>query len=251
MKKLFTLILLTLFVAFGYLYYYFDSIVHSKVEEYLSNAIGVTVKIDNVYFKFIDGKFTLKGIKIQNPSGFSAPNILTVGTVNTSVDMKTIFENLIIIRYIKIEEPNIYYEISESGDNIRALKKGISRKLSSQQKSKVTGKSSTKKELQVIIHKFFINNGIINAEIKCVKKKEFKLPDIYLQNLGKDEKGITIENASEQVLRELTKAISKINLRTLFNEISNLPKSIPDMKNNFQDTFKKEKNKFFDNLLKN
>lgn len=237
-KRLFSIILLGLIILTAYLYYHFDSIAHKQVEKQLTKALGVSVTVDSVFFKVFDGKFAFKGVKVANPNGYNAKHAFLVNKVDVSVDMNTIFKDLLVIKEIRIENPSVFYEIGEHGDNIRAIKKRIGNNKSNNSDTRTNSSNSkdgnTSKK-KIIIHKFFFNNGIISTELQNIKKKELKIPDIYLQNIGKDQNGVTIENASDQIIREILKALSKINLRTILDEIKELPKSLPGLKERLQD----------------
>lgn len=228
MKKFFLILLLLILGCGGYIYYYFDKIVHDATEKYASEALGVPVKVDYVFFKIFDGRFTLKGIRIKNPKGFAAENIFTVNKIDVLVELKSIFKDVVEINYIKVEAPKLFYEIGPDGDNVKFLRSGKS-------KSSTDSANSKGKEKKIIIYKFFLNDTEVTAEAKNIAKKTIILPDIYIQNIGKDSNGITVENASDQILRELSKALSQVNMKLLLDELKNFPNNMDGLKDTLKE----------------
>ena len=70
------------------------------------------------------------------------------------------------------------------------------------------------------------------------------LPDIYIQNIGKNSDGITIEKASAQILRALSKSISKVNIKSLIKDLGNLPNNLDDIKSQLDDKLDNIKSDF-------
>lgn len=225
MKKLLLVILLIICGIGGYIYYYLDSMVHDATEKYASKALGVAVTVDYVIFKILDGRFALKGVQIKNPKGFESTNIIKIDKVDVSLDMRTLFKDIIKINFIKIDAPILNYEIGPNGDNLKNLKAGINKTGSAPSGNKE--KSDSKK---IIIYKFFLNDTEVVAAVQSVAKKSIVLPDIYIQNIGKDSNGISVANASDQVIRELMKVLSQVNLKLLLEEFKNLPNNVDGIK---------------------
>ncbi len=250
MKKFllfFLVILVSLIVG---LYTYLDLLAEKAIEKYGLQALGVPVTVGKISVKLQEGKFTFKDVKIQNPEGFKYANAVEIGQLNAQIELKSLLEKVVIIHAININNPNIFYEIGVGGDNIKQLKKNTAAskntaaKTSSANDTKSVGAESKK----IIISKLFINKAKVNAVVEHVTEKSLTLPDIYIQNIGKDSNGVTVENAADQVLRELTKAISKVNIQTLINDILNIPNNLDGVKSQIQDQvdgIKSDLNKLF------
>lgn len=233
-KVLLFLFLLIISLIIG-VYSYLDFIAEKAIEKYGLQALDVPVTVGKISVKLQEGKFTFKNVKIKNPEGFKYQNAMEIGQISSQVDLRSIFDKVIVIHSIAIEHPNIFYEVGPNGDNIKQLKQNTADS-KSEVSLKPAGKASNESEpKKVIISKLFINKAKVTAVVENVTEKSLTLPDIYIQNIGKDSKGVTVENAADQVLRELTKAISKVNIQSLINDIINIPNNLDGVKSQIQD----------------
>jgi hypothetical protein len=249
MKKFLLLLVLLIVAGLVTIYTYLDFIAEKAIEKYGLQALGVPVTVDKISVKLQEGKFTFKNVKIKNPEGFKYENAIEIAQLSSQIDLRTIFKDVIVIHSIAIDNPNIFYEIGENGDNIKALKKNTSAQkaavATADKTAKQTGEEKNKK---VMISKLFLNKAKVNAVVEHLTEKSITLPDIYIQNIGKDSNGVTIANATDQVLRELTKAISKANVQSLIDDILNLPQNIDGLKEHMKDKidgFTSDVNKLF------
>ncbi|MDX1916551.1 MAG: hypothetical protein SFT68_01005 [Rickettsiaceae bacterium] len=235
MKKFFLFLLLIIAATLTAIYLYLDILAKDAIEKYGSKSLGVSVKVSSVSIDLIKGQYKIKGLTIANPNGFTSPNLFEISEVDTKIDYRTLFEDVFHIYFIKIENPKIFYEIGSKGDNVKVLR----------EVSKASSASQTQetKEKRIIIEKFFFNKAEVTTSIQKVGAKSITIPDIYIQNIGKDKNGITVQNASDQILRELTKVISHVNLKGLLDDLIN-----PDKVDNLKSKVEGEVNKFLNGL---
>ncbi len=235
MKKVLLFLLLLIVSLIIGVYSYLDFIAEKAIEKYGLQALDVPVTVGKISVKLQEGKFTFKNVKIKNPEGFKYQNAIEIGQISSQVDLRSIFDKVIVIHSIAIEHPIIFYEVGPNGDNIKQLKQNTAAS-KSEAAIKPAGKTSKESEpKKVIISKLFINKSKVTAVVENVTEKSLTLPDIYIQNIGKDSKGVTVENAIDQVLRELTKAISKVNIQSLINDLINIPNNLDGVKSQIQD----------------
>ncbi len=236
MKKFLITFFALIIVALVSIYTYLDLIAEKAIEKYGLKALGVPVTVGKISVKLLDGRFVFKNVKIKNPEGFKYNNAMEIGVISVQLEIKDIFEDLIKINSVNIENPNIFYELGVNGDNIQALKSNTaSNKASAANSDKTPAKKGESKNKKIIVSKLFINKAKVNFVLDKVAEKTLTLPDVYIQNIGKDSKGVTVENATDQVLRELSKAISKANVQSVLSDLLNLPQSMDGIKSHVED----------------
>lgn len=232
MKKILILFVVLIVGVVAGVYHYLDFLAQHAIEKYGSEALGVKISVKDVKVSLHDEQFTIKGIKIQNPKGYNNSSAIQVASLKTNIDFRTILKDTIVIRSVTIDNPSIFYSIGPAGDNIKALRSNVSKQSKS---DKSSGSSSSKAPKKIIIHKFFLNKAKVHASVENIADKSLTLPDIYIQNIGKDSNGVTVENAAKQIFRELSKAISRVNIKSLIKDINNLPNNLDDIKSQVED----------------
>ena len=72
------------------------------------------------------GAASIEKLSVGNPDGFSLPNVFTLGSISTRLDVASVGADPIVIEEIRIDEPLVFYEINKSGaSNIKALQNNI------------------------------------------------------------------------------------------------------------------------------
>jgi uncharacterized protein involved in outer membrane biogenesis len=218
-KVLIVLVVLAVLVAGGVYWAYnrLDVIAHYAIEHYGSEITGVSVKVKDVELNPADGRGGLKGVEIGTPRGFGAPRTARLGEIRVSVDPATVTSDLVIIREITIEAPEISYEKGPGGTNLDAIQKNIEAYLKKSDQpadGKPTGPQAPGR--RYVIEKFSIRNAKVTMTGKGMKGQgiTFTLPNIELRDLGKRPNGITAGQAANIVANAL---ISRIAQRVLSN----------------------------------
>ena len=115
-----------LIAALLYIWSSLDVLVASAIEKYGSQVTGTSVGVAGVQLELTQGKGSISGITVGNPSGFSQPNAFSLGNISTRVDVNTVTANPVVIDEITIKAPEIFYEINKKGvSNFDELKKNI------------------------------------------------------------------------------------------------------------------------------
>lgn len=218
-KVLIALLVLAALVAGG-LYWAWnriDVIAHYAIEKYGSEIAGVPIKVKDVEISATDGRGGLKGVEIGTPKGFSAPRTARLGEIRVVVDPATVTSDLVVIREIAIEAPEINYERGSGGTNLEAIQKNIDAYLKSSGQptdGKPAGPQAPGR--RYVIEKLSIRNARVTMTGAGMKGQglTFTLPDIQLRDLGKRPNGITAGQAANIVTNAL---ITRIAQRVLTN----------------------------------
>jgi len=130
---------------------------------------------------------------VGNPAGYQTPHALRVDAASLALMPSSIFSDKIIIKSIRVESPDIYYERGWRGDNLRTILHNI----------------SSSKKLQV--DELVITGAKVNVSLKGTGglAAPITLPDIHLTNLGQGPQGITAAELTNKVLAEITSAVAQ------------------------------------------
>ena len=86
---------------------------------------GAEVSLASAEISATDGVGALKGLHLRNPNPFTTDALLRLGEVRISIDPTSIGSDVIRIREIMIDQPQVTYELSGQGSNIHAVQKNI------------------------------------------------------------------------------------------------------------------------------
>ena len=213
MKKMVLGAILVLLITIGGGVYYLlsnlDDLVKSAIETYGSEATQTTVQVRSVKIGLQDGSGEIKGLTVGNPKGFIAPQVFSLGEIATQVDLKSLTEEMVVIDYVRVLAPEIFFELSAEGKtNLDALKQQLT---SGSSKSSASSPKQEGDAPKILIRKLLFADGNIHAKVIPLNKDyELKLPRIELENLGGGG-GATPAQITDQVLKVLTdRALAEI-----------------------------------------
>lgn len=178
-----------------------DSIVAGAIQKYGSQVTQTPVRVSSVSIDLKGGAGSIDQLSVGNPSGFSAPNIITLGGISTKLDVASVREDPIVIEEVLVNAPAVFYEINKSGaSNIKELQKNIEQSTGGGGKAAAeTPESSGPK---VVIRKLVIEGGKIDAKVAALEDKPLSadLPRIQLTGIGEKSGGATGAEVAEQVV---------------------------------------------------
>jgi uncharacterized protein involved in outer membrane biogenesis len=216
MKKVLIIIPVLIILIVVALSFSLNSIIKGGIETIGPKALGADVRIQDVSISLISGKGALKGMFIGNPSGFNTDSAFKLGEVKLALDVKSVFSDRIIIDEVYINAPDITYEKSMKGDNIKALLKNIESFTGAGEKTG-PGKESAKSETKIQINNFIVKNGKIYMSVTALKGQNLSLdlPDIHMKDIGKDKEGSSVSKVMKQVFAVVNKNIVKATAGSL------------------------------------
>lgn len=213
MKKMIYLLIALVLVAVGVGVYWLrgnlDGLVAQGIRDYGSAMTKAGVQVAKVHIRTSDGRGTLEGLVIGNPSGFQTPHALKAAVVELEVDIGTLASDVIVIRKIAIVAPDLIYEKGDSMTNFDALQKNIAQYLGPQEKTK-----PGEKQKKFIVQEFSIREAKAQASAAFMggKTVSVPLPDIHLRDLGKAKGGATAGELAQEITAavkaKLTGAVS-------------------------------------------
>lgn len=172
-------------------------LVKMAVEEFGPEMTQATVKVGRVEISATDGHGALSGLFLGNPKGFKSDYALKAGTVEIELEPASLAKDVIVIRKILIDAPQIGYEKVGDITNFDAIQRNIEKYLGA--KSDKSEKSKQGSSKKMIIDSFVIRNAKVNYNGML----ELTLPDIELRNVGKKTGGATSAQVVKAVVAEL------------------------------------------------
>ena len=214
-------LLLVLFIGGGIVVYNIvgslDKIIKVAVETYGSEISQADVSLDKVVLDLENERITLQGFQLGNPEGYLTPYAMKFDQISIQLDIQSLTENTIVINEIKIDQPSISYESKLSGSNIDILLNNVESFAGNSEE-----KSSGKK---LLIEHFYLINGEVSVSHSVLKGKQLTtvLPDIHLQDIGKDKGGATAGEVARKIIAkvrtETISAVSSLHLDKLTDSI--------------------------------
>lgn len=172
-------------------------LVKMAIEEFGPEMTQATVKVSRVEISATDGHGALSGLFLGNPKGFKSDYALKAGTVEIELEPASLAKDVIVIRKILIDAPQIGYEKAGDITNFDAIQRNIEKYLGA--KSDKSEKSKQGSGKKMIIDSFVIRNAKVNYNGML----ELTLPDIELRNVGKKTGGATSAQVVKAVVAEL------------------------------------------------
>lgn len=187
--------------------FFIGTIVKTGVEKVGPTVAKVPVKLDSAKISIFGGNGELKGFVIGNPEGFKAPEAIKVGTVALSIVPGSVLKEKKHVRLVKVEGPEITYEMGLKGSNLGKLLDNVSGSAEQDEKAPTKEQQATKTKLQV--DEFVITGGRIHVGMTGVGSQAIPLPEIRLTQLGEGPDGITPAELSKKVLSAIVDATTK------------------------------------------
>jgi hypothetical protein len=183
-----------------------DSLMKTAIGDYGSAMTQAKVSVDAVKIAPADGKGTISNLLIGNPAGFKTAYAVKVGQIDVDIDIASVTRDVIVIRRIAINAPDVIYEKGDVMTNFDAIQKNIASYL---------GPADSKKEgKKLIVEELTIRDAKAQASAAFMNGKTVNvpLPDISLKNLGKAKGGISPGELGQEITgalkAKLTGAVS-------------------------------------------
>jgi hypothetical protein len=193
-----------------------DLIVRAALEHWGPDVTGVTIDVAEVQISPRDGRGRIGGLDIGNPAGYSSARAARFGEVRLAFDSSTITSEVVHVRELIVEAPQITYERSDRGTNLDAIQRSIDAYVKGSGSGNEGRGGETKGKRRFIIDRLSIRNARVVMTTKGLGGQglSFDLPDVDLRDVGKRENGLTASQAAALVTSTLQQRIA---LRVLSN----------------------------------
>ncbi len=167
-----------------------DGIVKSNIESTTSEMLDTSVDVNDVSLSILDGSGTIDGITIHNPEGFSDKPAVKLQQISMTIDLFSLLSDTVLVKEIRIQKPELYFEQRKSGNNLNALNEKLSEQPSS--------------ETNMIIDYLLVADGrvTLTADIGEEKTVEGEFSKIEIEGIGRQGNN-TMEQAMQQILEPI------------------------------------------------
>jgi uncharacterized protein involved in outer membrane biogenesis len=169
-----------------FLYNSIDSIVKTAIERFGSDITGTEVSVASVDISLKSGRGTIRGLRVDNPEGFSSHDALELGEVTLDIDVASLNKDPIVIEEIRVMAPAVRAELDEKArSNIGVIKDHAEGYQAGAAQPK-TDKRDSGFEKHFVIRKVTFEEGKIAADATAVGQgeKDIDLPAVRLTDVG-------------------------------------------------------------------
>ncbi len=209
-KHTILIVSLVLFIAIGVVFYRtfssLDQIIQAAVEKYGPEITQSKVSLERVSLDLANGKAALHDLYIGNPAGFNTEYFVKLDEVSLTLDLDSITSDPIIVKEVLVQGPAIIYELASGGSNLDKLLKNV---------QSYTGHEAKQAESEntgpnLVIEDIYINSGEVSVSHALLKGKKLTagLPDIHLEDIGKDKGGASPGEVVEQVMTKVKSGVT-------------------------------------------
>lgn len=234
MRKTISFIIVSSIFLFGVAYLSLDKILARVIETYGTKALGVEVKVDNVWISPYLNNITITGLKVANTSEYNSSDVIRCDDISISYDLKSVFEPIMKIHTLSIKTPLIVYQAGQNGDNLTALKASAGKS-----SAHAEPKAAKSEEKRFMIDKLTVDNIFVKASWQKLISQDIALKNITFTDLGKPTSGVTAEEVAELVVGELIREASNSNIKALvkkLGDLKNVKESLDTLKTGVQGT---------------
>jgi uncharacterized protein involved in outer membrane biogenesis len=195
---------------------FLDRAIKASVETIGPKLTGVDIKLQSVSLSVLSGSGSIKGLVVSNPEGFKTPSAINVGTASFALKPGSLLSDKVIVKSIKVEGPEITFETDLSANNLSKILANVQVATSGGATEPAKPKEPAQlkeakagKKLQV--DDLLITGGRIRVSVTTLggQAATRALPEIHLQNLGKDSDGITPGELAKILLEAIEKGAAQ------------------------------------------
>lgn len=190
-----------------------DFVVKTAIERFGPDMLGVSVSVREVSISATNGRGTLQGLRIGNPQGYSSAHALRAGTITVSVEPASLGRDVVVIRDILVDSPEITYELRGGTNNVEAIRRNIAAYLerpggepagSGQDAKRAPGR-------RYVIGRITLRGARVTMTNPLLKGAgiSFGLPDVDLRDVGKRTGGVSAAQAASLVTNALLSKIAQ------------------------------------------
>lgn len=216
MKRWWIGIALVLAVLAGgayWLYKSLDFVVKGTIEHFAPEILGTTVSVRQVRISTADGRGTLRGIEIGSAPGFSAPRTLRASTIAVGIEPSTLRKDVVVIRDILVEAPEITYEVRGRTNNIEAIRRNIEAYVRRSGGEPAGNDAGARRApgRRYVISRITLRGAKVTMTNPLLKGGglTFDLPDVVLRDVGKGSGGVSAAEAASLVAGAIAARIAQ------------------------------------------
>lgn len=220
MKKLLIGVLVIVAIGAGAMFYLSSNaggMIKDGVETYVPPVIGAQVALANVDLDPANGAASLSGLLIGNPEGFKSDHAFKIDNMNVKLDVASLTSDVIHINEVRLDAPDMIYEIGTNGNNIGKIQENVEAYVAS-----LGLESSDDSELKYIIDHVYINGTKVKiaSDLLGGRGAGVTLPDLHIADIGKRENGAIASDVLKQIFGVVNASVSEVAQSEVLGDIA-------------------------------
>lgn len=215
MNKLASLVIIVLLFCGAALWFLangsLDDFIKQQIQTQGSKITNQTVLVKNVEMKLTSGSGAINGFSLSNPKEYKYPHAFSFETVLLDINIKSLTEDPIVIDEIRINNPQAFVELTQSGKaNLKDILDEVEKNLPKSETTSTETESSSKDEPNIRVKKLILSGTNLSLDLSALGNKEHQLtlPDINLSNIGGDA-GLPASVLGAEIAKEALSSIWK------------------------------------------
>ncbi|MFN0075174.1 MAG: hypothetical protein ACKVY0_01740 [Prosthecobacter sp.] len=217
-------VVLVVLIAVGLWYGWsqIDRLIKYGIETGTPPVVQTSVTVAAVKLSPFSGIGIIEGFEIGNPKGFTSPRAVRIGKAEVALDTSSVSTDKIVIKHIRIADPEINLEAGLGGTNLKHIADNA-KSFASQQSTAASGnggasapapadESQPKKSIKLQVDELLITGAKLSASAAGLvpgANANVTLPDIRLTNLGSGGAGISPAELTAQILSRISTEAAK------------------------------------------
>lgn len=176
---------------------YIDSIARAGIEKGATYALGVKTSVQGVSVGVIGGSFSMRGLEVANPAGFTSPHFLKLGATDVAVSLGSLRKDTVELPLLSLADLDVSLERREGKSNYQTILDNVGRlQKGGDAKARDPGKDKKLVIRELVLQRITVRVDVVGAPgavgelVSKVTKVTIPIDEIRLNNVGKTGEGV-------------------------------------------------------------
>jgi len=207
MRALFWVIglLALLIVAIGvYIVMNSGALLERAIESYGSDYLGAPVEVGRANVSLTEGSAAIDGLVIGNPPGFSGPPAFRLDNISMTLNTDELSSELIALREVSVDGADVSALVKGRQSNLQAIMDHLNARIGTAEED-----PAAESEVKLLIDRFAFTNAEASVDSDVLGQAAVDVPDINLEDIGRQSGGATVGEVLRQVLEPVVRAVTR------------------------------------------
>jgi uncharacterized protein involved in outer membrane biogenesis len=183
-----------------------DSLAKAAIEQGGTYALGVDVAVDEADVQPFAGRFVMSSLAVSNPSGFSAPHFMALGSGDVNVSLGSLRSDLIELDVLALDGVNLQLQRKDGKTNYGAVLENLKR-FESEEAKPAEESTTADGGKKFIVRQLKITNTNVGVDLLGLDKADssiqVKLPPIEMKDVGSKQNGLAMGELASLIIKVL------------------------------------------------
>ena len=178
-----------------------DRQVAEAVEQSTARALGVPVTLDRATVSLFTGRFTLNGLRVDNPPSFEGNRAIWIPVIEGRMRVRTAFRPVAELPSLTFSDVELRLETRDGRGNYEAMVEHYLRE----------GRTATDDDRRYVVEELLVRDMTVHLDlggdaVPDGSPRTVTLPEIRLRNVGDAEAGVILDEIAGIAARALFEA---------------------------------------------